>query len=292
MSASETRGNTPTILYVMGSGRSGSTLLGVILENCAGVFYAGELDAWLRNCGKPYHVNPSRAALWQEVEQLLTRHRHLCGDACLRWLEHSTALCRLSYFRRARLLRGAYREFNRDLYSAVSTTVGSSVIVDTSHYPLRARELRAITGLDLRVVLLVRDASSVVGSFRRTPETETKRLLAANAYLWLTHCLSVLVFLSHPRSKRLLIRYEDLVRNPVAAATRILRMAGSHEVYSLPKDLRTGRPLAGNRLLRAPFIRIDETPRNDAPRRLTVTSVIQLPWTVAFRFLSPAFPRR
>ncbi|HEX4467726.1 MAG TPA: hypothetical protein VH025_11110, partial [Solirubrobacteraceae bacterium] len=41
------------VLYVMGAGRSGSTILGVMLGNCEGIFYAGELDKWLPREGRP-----------------------------------------------------------------------------------------------------------------------------------------------------------------------------------------------------------------------------------------------
>src|SRR2546423_15271469 len=43
----------PKVVYVMGAGRSGSTILGVTLGNCADVFFAGELDKWLALSGKP-----------------------------------------------------------------------------------------------------------------------------------------------------------------------------------------------------------------------------------------------
>ena len=37
----------PRVIYIMGAGRSGSTILGVSLGNCADLVYAGELDKWL-----------------------------------------------------------------------------------------------------------------------------------------------------------------------------------------------------------------------------------------------------
>ena len=57
----------PRVAYVMGSGRSGSTILGVTLGNCAGIFYAGELDAWLRTSGVPPQNGAERARFWGAV---------------------------------------------------------------------------------------------------------------------------------------------------------------------------------------------------------------------------------
>lgn len=55
------------VLYVMGAGRSGSTILGVTLGNCEGVFYAGELDKWLTRSGQPTLGGQEREQFWQRV---------------------------------------------------------------------------------------------------------------------------------------------------------------------------------------------------------------------------------
>ena len=36
------------MIYVMGAGHSGSTILGVALGNCAETLYAGEVEEWLQ----------------------------------------------------------------------------------------------------------------------------------------------------------------------------------------------------------------------------------------------------
>ena len=42
-----------------------------------------------------------------------------------------------------------------------------SCIVDSSHFPRRARELQALNGIDLYILFLVRDPHSVVASWGR-----------------------------------------------------------------------------------------------------------------------------
>jgi hypothetical protein len=274
------------VVYIMGPARSGSTLLGVLLENCEGFFYAGELDAWLRNCGKPSYVRPSTVAFWGRIEQQLVNYRGLCGDLCLRKIEHSTACLRPSYAWRARKLRPAYRDFNRELFVALSELAESDTIVDSSHYPLRARELRRIGGLDVSVVFLTRDARAIIASFHRTPGEGAKGFLAANAYLWWTHLLSVIVFLSHPCNRRLVVRYSDLTTNPAAVGERVLRMVGSDSPAPLTRELNTGRPLAGNRILRDAYVHLEERPRTESGRWAMLTAFLQSPWTLAVHILA------
>lgn len=57
LSASEsplpTSPERPKVIYVMGAGRSGSTILGVVLGNCTNVFDAGEARRVATTVGDP-----------------------------------------------------------------------------------------------------------------------------------------------------------------------------------------------------------------------------------------------
>src|SRR5262249_32224224 len=57
------------VVFVMGSGHSGSTILGVTLGNCDGFFYAGELDNWLTRSGVSALGGRERTRFWSEVRK-------------------------------------------------------------------------------------------------------------------------------------------------------------------------------------------------------------------------------
>src|SRR4051812_9425114 len=59
----------PKLLYVLGTGRSGSTILGIALGNCEGIFYAGELHLWLGRAGKPPLKGAERERFWGAVRE-------------------------------------------------------------------------------------------------------------------------------------------------------------------------------------------------------------------------------
>lgn len=281
----------PKVVYVMGSGRSGSTILGVALGNCDGVFYAGELDNWLVRSGTPVLGGLERTRFWSTVRDDVAGARELFGNRAQRDLERSFAPFRIHRWRARRRLRKGYRRVTEDLYGAIARAAGVTHVVDTSHFPLRARELQALAGIDLYLIFLVRDPRGVVDSFNmhlnRNDVTERRlRVLSTNANLWLTHLLSVLVFLRQPRERRMLLRHEDLLANPEGTLRQILdRIESAAELPDLTA-LGTGVPLNGNRLLSADVVSLER--KVLAPGRGSrVTALLQLPWTAVFSRLGP-----
>jgi hypothetical protein len=279
----------PTVIYVMGAGRSGSTILGVALGNCENVFFAGELEAWLRRSGVPNFSGAERTQFWDSVRQNV-HGDDLFGDKVWRNLEYSLTLFRLGNWRERRRLRPRYSQASERLYRAIASSACATHIVDTSHYPLRAHELRRLSGIDLYLIYLVRDPLSVVASFKRRDITNvSKSLLATNAYLCLTHLLSIFVFLRHRTDRRLLLPYEDFIANPRAAMRNILHWVG---VAAPPPDLaslKTGIPFQGNRLLNSEVIALDGGVASRFPNSCGsyITRLLQLPWTVVLARLGP-----
>jgi hypothetical protein len=278
----------PTVIYVMGAHRSGSTILGVAMGNCAGVFYAGELDKWLVRSGVPQVGGSERNRFWSIVREEVHGAAELFGEEAHSCLDRSSALFRIRQWPARRRLRQRYRRVAEDLYRGIARARGVTHIVDTSHYPLRARELQELDGIDLYLIFLVRDARSVVASFDRRDVAEPRfGAAAANAYLWLTHLLSVFVFLRHPRDRRLLLRHEDFLVDPEGILRDVLDRVGSPAATPNLTSLRTGIPFQANRLIRSDVIAL----RGDAsrpPGRAHVTTLLQLPWKAIFSRLQPA----
>jgi hypothetical protein len=282
----------PLVLYVMGAGRSGSTTLGITLGNCDDLFFAGELDNWLVRSGRPQVEEPDRIGFWEAVQARLEdpeRAARLFGNQAQRAIERSMSLLRVNLWRSRRRLRREYREVAEDVYRAVAATASVSRIADTSHYPLRARELQRTPGIDLRLIFLVRDPQGVVASFNRHDVEEfTKSTLHTNVYLWVTHLLSLLVFLRQPPERRLLVRYEDFVADPGLTVRQILALGGTPEA-ALPDfgALEIGFPLQGNRVTRTRTMSL-KVGADRLPRRSLLTAVLQAPLMAAISRLRPA----
>lgn len=282
----------PQVIYVMGAGRSGSTTLGITLGNCSGVFYAGELDNWLVRSGVPQVEETERSAFWRRVHGELADPdgaAELFGNEAQRSIERSIAMFRIRRWPTRRRLRCRYRAVAGDLFGALTRAAEVSCIVDTSHYPLRAHELQRVEGIDLHLVFLVRDPQGVVASFNRHDVHEyTKSTMHTNVYLWLTHLLSLIVFLGHSRKRRLFVRYEDFVADPAAVVSQILECAGRTD-SALPdfSALEIGFPLQGNRVTRTRALSLKGT-TDPLPRRSRVTAVMQDPVMAVLSRLRPA----
>ncbi len=277
------------VLYVMGAGRSGSTILGVALGNCEGVFYAGELDHWLVRDGKPSPRRAPLRAFWEGIRASMGAHPELTGGAT-KSLERSSALLDVRRWPRRRRLRAPYRRVSAELYRAIAAATGAAQIVDSSHYPLRARELRACPEIEIFLIYLVRDPRGVVRSLGRTDVPErTFGWLAANAYLGLTSAVASLVFLGHRRDRRLLVRYERFAADPERVIAEILALCGSRATPPGRGPLRTGAPFHGNRLIESESVML-EPPSGERPRG-ALTALVQLPWSALLAFLRPAAGR-
>lgn len=255
----------PRIVYVMGAGRSGSTILGVALGNSAGVFFAGELDKWVLRSGEPSRSDSERVDFWHGVRERVREPDALFKRGVHRHLERSSALLRPGRASARRELRPTYRRLMSELYDAIAASAGSDYVVDTSHYPLRAHELQRLSSIEMYLILLVRDPGAVVDSFARGDVVERQLgALSTRAYLMLTYLISSWVFVKHPRERRLLLVYEDLLRNPEGVLRDVLDRLGSSADVADLDALDTGVPLHGNRLLASEVVAFEQ--RDATPR--------------------------
>lgn len=239
----------------------------------------------------PQVEDPERIRFWGRVRDELDDAdgaSELFGNQAQRSIERSLSLFRVHKWATRRGLRRRYRAVAEDLYGALTRVAGVTHIADTSHYPLRAHELQHIRGIDLYLVFLVRNPQSVVASFNRRDVREyTKSTLHTHIYLWLTHLLSLFVFLRHPRDRRLLVRYEDLIADPGGVVRQILDCSeSSAEMLPDFTSLEVGCPLQGNRVTRSKTLSLKRT-TDPLPRSSHVTRLVQAPLMAMLLRLRP-----
>lgn len=271
----------PKVIYVMGSGRCGSTILGVTLGNCEDMFFVGELDRWLPTNGVPVLGGTERTRFWNSVRNEVDVDRGMLGSEARDSLERALGPLRFHKWPGRRRLRKRYRKVTGDLYEAIARVAGVTHIVETSHFPLRAHELKGIEGIEVYLLFLVRHPQSVLASFTRTVNrhdaaTRRKRILTTNLDLWITHLQSTYVFLRHRADRRLFMHYEDFTADPRGVLRQILDLAESPAAIPDLSALKTGFPMGGNRLLRSEVVALKpETPK--PARSSQVTALAQMP---------------
>jgi len=235
---------TVRVLYVAGSGRSGSTLLDRMLGQVPGVFSAGELrDIWQRGvlegrlcgCGEAFHTCP----VWRKVGEVafggwdaldLAAVQELRQRLDRPWSVPQLLASRVSPSWDRDV--AAYRAILGKLYPAIAEVTGARVIVDSSKIATFAMLLGQVPGLELRTVHLVRDPRGVVNSWRKAVRREdgggrdamirygvvpaAARYVAYNA---LAHGLRAM-------GPYRFLRYEDLIEAPRDTVARVLAFAG------------------------------------------------------------------
>jgi hypothetical protein len=236
------------IVYIGGSGRSGSTVLALLLGNVPDVVAVGEVGhLWERGlvenelcgCGAPFRDCPFWTAVGEEafggwdavdVEETLMLRRSVARIR--RWPVLLAPRLRPSLEADAR----RFAERTADIYQAVRAVSGSRIVVDSSKSPSQALLLRLMPGVRPRIVHLVRDSRGVAYSWakhvRRPEATRAERASmvrysAVHSSLDWTMMNLPFDLLRIAGVPRLRVRYEDLAASPRRAVERVLRFAGA-----------------------------------------------------------------
>ena len=234
------------VLLIVGTGRSGSTLLAALLGSVEGVVAAGEVRfLWERGllqhhlCGCGETV--ARCELWRPViEEAFGSLDAVPAREMVRLSYRASRIRNLPRnlvaSARGRGLPPSLREYGDSLeriYRALHKVSGASLIVDSSKLPTYASVLVELDGLDLKLLHLVRDPRAGAYSWLRersstsaeAVEVMDRFSVTKSSALW--SLWNSMVALRWGRSDRYLrVSYEDLVRDPRATLTTILTFLG------------------------------------------------------------------
>jgi hypothetical protein len=227
-----------TVLFVMGHGSSGTTILGNTLNEVDGLFHAGELRTiWaealtgLQKCGCGAEV--WACPVWSEVLRIGFPGIEGATAARLARLHRETIRVRHTF----RLLRAdpgrlagwpalrRYADAAGRLYRAIGDVTGARVIVDTSKRTGDAALLRLLPDVDPYILHVVRDPRAVAYSWSHRSGTPPSEL--ATALEWLSFSAlgeAVKWRLGHGRS--MVLRHEDFAEQPRAGLDRVVRLVG------------------------------------------------------------------
>ncbi|MGF1666463.1 MAG: sulfotransferase [Acidimicrobiia bacterium] len=296
---------TTKVLAIVGSDRSGSTLLDNILGGIPGAFSGGEIRyLWergldeLRLCGCGVRVVDCE--VWSQVlaqvpSETIDTPRMLADLELLRTRHAFTPRVPVVGRRHDRRLIDIARRV-APIYHELAAVSGAKVLVDSSKRPTWGHLLSLTPDVELSVVHLIRDPRAVAHSrkrFKRQIDSTEERGMPqhppfVSATFWTVWNIAGEPFSHLPGYLRL--RYEDLLADPVGAIDAIRSIVGlemphptltraevelspSHTVSGNPGRFQTG-PVA---------LRSDDAWRRDQhPRdRLVVDA---LTWPLARRY--------
>jgi hypothetical protein len=243
------------VLFIVGKGRSGSTLLDLLLNRLDGWFGMGEFDRiWVKVrddlvCGCGERVVD--CTVWGDViREVLTRHRGCDPDdtEALRRAAADVHLesCRvLSYRELPRLwfapharrpaIVARHIDLMTDLYTELAARTGARVLVNSSKWPGDPGLLGLLPPVDPFAVHLVRDPRAVAHSWTRHKAPDDPRAghalrqdrVAVSAAGWVAKNLASEVSVRRlGPDHHLLLRYEDLTADPARELARLADLVG------------------------------------------------------------------
>ena len=299
----------PTVIYLVGVGRSGSTLLERILGTVPAFVNVGELidisrrvaqDNEKCGCGEvfdacPFWTSVGRRAFGGWSREVLDRIGTMQGRVARQ--RHIPRLVNPFTGPPFSTQAADYRRLYASLYSAICAVAERSVVVDASKWPAQALGL-AGPEIDLRVVHVVRDVRGVAYSMLKDVDRphatehrdtmERTGVVSTSARWSLNH--AEVDLLRTKRVPTVKVRYEDLVADAGGEVSRLLRAIGlpaqpgwlSH-VRGQQVSLGSSHGLSGNpsRFVEGDVrLRLDDAWRSKLPRRdRLVATMFGLPFS-------------
>jgi hypothetical protein len=236
------------VIDIVAKGRSGSTLVALLLGQLPGFVDVGELRyMWARRLGKGGNVLCGCGTLlhecpfWEQVGDEAFGGWDALDAAHVLALERAVERERLlPFLLQPRVSRAYETKLNEyadllgKLLRGIASVSGAGVVVDGSKLLSRALVLRHVSGIDLSFLHMVRDSRGVAFSWsKRVARPETVGSVAymprfgpaAVSARWLYHNVGahLLGLLGH---RHAFMRYETFVEEPRAELSRVLQLLG------------------------------------------------------------------
>lgn len=251
---------SPKVLFIAGSGRSGTTILHNVLGQIDGFFAAGELrELWLRGavkdrlcgCQASFRSCPTWGAIIDHAFGTLDeREARETAGLVEGFRIHHLPRTWVPPLRRHDLARrSALLARLRRLYTAIGEVTGCRVIVDSSKNPSYGYLLAHAGVGELDVLHVVRDARAAAYSWGQRKAFEPGHMMRRRsptvaAIEWDAHNLATELFLRPRATRHLRLRYEDAVAAPRRAVRDVLAWL-DEDSESLPftseRDVRLDR---------------------------------------------------
>lgn len=251
------------IIYIIGSGRSGTTLLDIILGNATDIFSAGELNRFAKRNGIPHDARDENVAqFWKQVKQDLTAEKITDFDLynkISKKFEYHTSLLNVDSLKKSKQAFNAYADYQKKLFGNIAKLAlqkfNKTVISDSSKYPARGLLLSKIFGSSISFIYIKRNPYAVVESFQKKDvEQPPKNRLKANIYLLAVNMIANKVLnIVRKKNKVSVIMYDDLIKDPLLTLSTIendldINLQAAKELIKTNQPLKVGFLFDGNRL--------------------------------------------
>ncbi len=248
------------VIYIIGAGRSGSTILEVALGNSENIFDAGELVRFFKLGGKPHGFSPEsdNYKFWLNIgenfkSRINQKNISDLSDLTISIEYHSGFFKNLFHVRSKKKVK-EYKSIVNSFFEVLSENIEEPIILDGSKYPGRALALYRSLDWPVYFIYMKRNPKGVVQSFgQKNVEQPSKSFLMANLYYFAVNFLATIVKWIVPKSRFMSVKYENFIKTPEEEITKIQKkfnidLSKSINLIRNDKPLKVGHLFDGNRI--------------------------------------------
>ena len=248
------------MVYIIGAGRSGTTLLDIILGNTNHSISLGEINRFFKRKGIPPLREPKSAthAFWSKIKEEFDTELDCPDYESLDKLTHRFDYHASFFKRHLNSDKLIYFGVLQSLYNAILKNTDKNILIESSKYPSRALNMtKALDKNKFRIVFiyLKKDPVRVVRSFRKKNiEQPSKSFFAANIYYLVVNLLCEWAVRKLSKSHLCYkLNYDDFLTRPaleLGKMSEALQLDLSECIQKLEKTtpLETGFLFDGNRI--------------------------------------------
>lgn len=248
------------LIYIVGAGRSGTTILDIMLGNNSNTMSLGEINRYYKRAGIPPKREPDSQTsnFWAAVRSDLENKGHKDYQNLHKLFRRNEYH---SFFFKSllKLNNKSYKKYLKDMYEVLYNHLDEEVIIESSKYPSRALNLSSYlkpSEIEVSYVYLKKNPVSVVESFQKEDlEQPKKSFIAANFYYFIVNILcSITKFVLKLRGhKTITIKFEDLMNSPERYLQTFqskfnIDLSEATQKINNNQPLETGRLFDGNRI--------------------------------------------
>lgn len=243
------------IIYVLGSGHCGSTLVDLIMDSHSQIVGVGELTNWFFQKEKQSEIfctcqkTLATCPFWQKVFQSIPQALQISDSKlAIHQKKIDFLFNRKRYFFVADKIKKVdlekYLKLNEKVYENILTYSGKKIIFDSSKDVDRAKALLDSGQLEIIFLHLVRDGRAVSYSYKRKYGGVITPMIR-----WALRNLKIEILKRRHPEKFIFMRYEDFCKNPKQEIKKILQRIGlDFEPQMLNFREKTHHQAGGNRL--------------------------------------------
>jgi hypothetical protein len=207
------------ILYLLGAGRSGTTLLATVLNNNVNINTVGELHHfynYLRvedncSCGQSLGKCPIWSKLLQTFPKYTKEELTSIIDNQIK-NEHHNRILSLLFGRKA---SKEYLNHQKAIYKGLDH---KEWLLDSSKYLARYLSLKQVSEFNIKGIYVIRDIRGVIHSFSKNVQTPKSPIKTVLYYILINFLSQIVCWLDKDVIK---IKYEDFIEDPEKVLNKI-----------------------------------------------------------------------